>query len=138
MATSSLSNLTTRALIMLYYDDPSNESKERQEINRLKEEVKRLRSHAILLAASNISGLIICIGIAVSNGAYSQKFFLFSFGDVAFSLGIICFWINAAYLFIGAPSTKELNSKLTCICASIIVLLSLATMFLFYRVILPY
>jgi hypothetical protein len=31
-----------------------------------------------------------------------------------------------------------LNSKLTCICASIIVLLSLATMFLFYRVILPY
>lgn len=138
MATSSLSNLTTRALIMLYYDDPSNESKERQEINRLKEEVKRLRSHAILLAASNISGLIICIGIAVSNGAYSQKFFLFSFGDVAFSLGIILFWINAAYLFIGAPSTKELNSKLTCICASIIVLLSLATMFLFYRVILPY
>lgn len=138
MDTSSLSNLTTRALIMLYYDDPSNESKERQEINRLKEEVKRLRSHAILLAASNISGLIICIGIAVSNGAYSQKFFLFSFGDVAFSLGIIWFWINAAYLFIGASSTKELNSKLTCICASIIVLLSLATMFLFYRVILPY
>lgn len=138
MDTSSLSNLTTRALIMLYYDDPSNESKERQEINRLKEEVKRLRSHAILLAASNISGLIICIGIAVSNGAYSQKFFLFSFGDVAFSLGIIWFWINAAYLFIGALSTKELKSKLTCICASIIVLLSLATMFLFYRVILPY
>lgn len=69
MDTSSLSNLTTRALIMLYYDDPSNESKERQEINRLKEECKRLRSHAILLAASNISGLIICIGIAVSNGA---------------------------------------------------------------------
>lgn len=138
MDTSSLSNLTTRALIMLYYDDPSNESKERQEINRLKKECKRLRSHAILLAASNISGLIICIGIAASNGAYSQKFFLFSFGDVAFSLGIIWFWINAAYLFIGAPSTKELNSKLTCICASIIVLLSLATMFLFYRVILPY
>lgn len=138
MDTSSLSKLNTRALIMLYYDDPSNESKERQEINRLKEEVKRFRSHAILLAASNISGLIICIDIAVSNGAYSQKFFLFSFGDVAFSLGIIWFWINAAYLFIGAPSTRELNSKLTCICASIIVLLSLATMFLFYRVILPY
>lgn len=119
-------------------DDNSNESKDKQEIKRLKEEAKRFRSHACLLASSNIVGLIICISIAVSNGAYSQKYFLGSFGEVAFSLGTIWFWINISYLVLGASSTKEIHSKTTCICAAIIVLLSFLTELLFAKVILPF
>lgn len=122
----------------MFYDDNQNESKDKQEIRRLKDEVKRFKSHACLLAISTIVGLIICVLIAVSNGAYNQNFFFCSFGDAAFSLGILWFWINVFYLFIGAPSTKELHSKLTCIYAAIIVLLTIVTMFLFYKVILPY
>ena len=122
----------------MFFDDNQNENKDKQEIRRLQEEVKRFKSHACLLAISTIVGLIICVLTAISNGAHNQKFFFCSFGDATFSLGILWFWINIFYLFVGAPSTKELHSKLICIYAAIIVLLSIVTMIVFYKVMLPY